>query len=160
MSILLWLWENASCALLARVQGGEGHSVEKRALAWTMVIESGHIPLCTRLGTCNRDLYGPLGLRHCNWVHKVMFEEMLRIWALMQVGVRVLSVEAGYWRTGSEVCTSPAWTWPVDSLTAQQDEGLSIGNVSTDDEELGELPWQGVFTALDAWKFGRSWYAW
>ena len=70
--------------LVPRPTRMEGPSSGERAVVWTLVIESGHIPFRTRLGTCNRDLYGPLCLRHVNWVHRVMLEDMLRIWALMQ----------------------------------------------------------------------------
>ena len=38
-------------------------SYDEQALVWTLLIESGHIPLRTILGTCSRDLYRPLRLR-------------------------------------------------------------------------------------------------
>ena len=38
-------------------------SYDERVLVWTLLIESGHIPLCTLLGNCSRDLYRPLRLR-------------------------------------------------------------------------------------------------
>ena len=39
-------------------------SAGERALVWTLVIASGHIPLRTGRGTCNRDLCGSLRLPH------------------------------------------------------------------------------------------------
>ena len=38
-------------------------SYDERVLVWTLLIESGHIPLRTLLGNCSRDLYRPLRLR-------------------------------------------------------------------------------------------------
>ena len=35
-------------------------SHDERARAWALLIESGHIPFRTMLGTCSRDLYRPL----------------------------------------------------------------------------------------------------
>ena len=53
------------------------HAVElshdERALVWTLLIESGHIPLRTMLGTCNRDLYRPLRRRLLVWVQRIIF---------------------------------------------------------------------------------------
>ena len=34
-------------------------SPDERALVWALLIESGHMPLRTILGTCSRDLYRP-----------------------------------------------------------------------------------------------------
>ena len=34
--------------------------------------------------TCNKDLHGPLRRRHLKWVHKIMFEDLLRVWSLLQ----------------------------------------------------------------------------
>ena len=34
-------------------------SYDDKVLVWALIIESGHIPLCTTLGTCSRDLYRP-----------------------------------------------------------------------------------------------------
>ena len=34
-------------------------SYDERSLVWTLLIESGHIPLRTLLGNCSRDLYRP-----------------------------------------------------------------------------------------------------
>ena len=42
-------------------------SHDERALVWAPLIESGHIPLRTMLGTCSRDLYRPLRLRLLAW---------------------------------------------------------------------------------------------
>ena len=63
-----------------------GPADEGRTLAWTLVIESGHTPLRTRLWTCNRDLCGQLRRRHVYWVPGVMFEDMIRVWALLRGG--------------------------------------------------------------------------
>ena len=38
-------------------------SHDERALVWALLIESGHIPFRTILGTCSRDLHRPLRLR-------------------------------------------------------------------------------------------------
>ena len=46
-------------------------SHEERALVWTLLIESGHIPLRTMLGTCNRDLYRPLRRVDCGFCYPV-----------------------------------------------------------------------------------------
>ena len=61
-----------------------GPADEGRTLARTLVIESGHTPLRTRLETCNRALNGPLRRRHVYWVPRVMFEDMIRVWALLR----------------------------------------------------------------------------
>ena len=45
-------------------------SHDERALAWALLIESGHIPLRTMLGTCSRDLYRPLRLRLLAWAQR------------------------------------------------------------------------------------------
>ena len=53
-----------------------GQSKEEGALAWAFIIQSGHIPLRTRLGTCNRDLYRPLRRRH--------LKDLYNVWTLIQ----------------------------------------------------------------------------
>ena len=64
------------------------HAVElshdERALAWALLIESGHIPLRTMLGTCSRDLYRPLLRRHLVWTQRIIFQEMYNVWTLIQ----------------------------------------------------------------------------
>ena len=57
---------------------------DERALVWTLLIESGHIPLRTMLGTCNRDLYRPLRLRLLAWAQQVVFQDLHHVWALLQ----------------------------------------------------------------------------
>ena len=59
-------------------------SHDERALAWALLIESGHIPLRTRLGTCSRDLYRPLRLRLLAWVKRIVFQDLFNVWALLQ----------------------------------------------------------------------------
>ena len=51
-------------------------SHDERALAWALLIESGHIPLRTMLGTCSRDLYRPLRLRLLAWAQRVVFQDL------------------------------------------------------------------------------------
>ena len=59
-------------------------SHDERALAWTLLIESGHIPLRTMLGTCSRDLYRPLRLRLLAWAQRVVFQDLHNVWAFLQ----------------------------------------------------------------------------
>ena len=59
-------------------------SHDERALAWALLIESGHIPLRTRLGTCSRDLYRPPRLRLLAWVQRIVFQDLCNVWALLQ----------------------------------------------------------------------------
>ena len=59
-------------------------SHDERALAWALLIESGHIPLRTMLGTCSRDLYRPLPLRLLPWAQLVVFPDLHNVWAVLQ----------------------------------------------------------------------------
>ena len=59
-------------------------SYDERVLVWTLLIESGHIPLRTLLGNCSRDLYRPLRLRLLAWAQQVVFQDLHHIWALLQ----------------------------------------------------------------------------
>ena len=59
-------------------------SHDERALAWALLIESGHIPLRTMLGTCSRDLHRPLRLRLLAWVQRVVFQDFHNVWVLLQ----------------------------------------------------------------------------
>ena len=59
-------------------------SFDERAFVWTLLIESGHIPLRTILGNCSRDLYRPLRLRLLAWVQQVVFQDLHHVWALLQ----------------------------------------------------------------------------
>ena len=59
-------------------------SYDERALVWTLLIESGHIPLRTILGNCSRDLYRPLRLRLLAWAQRVVFQDLHHVWALLQ----------------------------------------------------------------------------
>ena len=59
-------------------------SYDERALVWALLIESGHIPLRTILGTCGRDLYRPLRLRLLAWAQRVVFQDLHHVWALLQ----------------------------------------------------------------------------
>ena len=59
-------------------------SHDERALVWALVIESGHIPLRTMLGTCSRDLYRPLRLRVLAWAQRVVFQDLHNVWVLPQ----------------------------------------------------------------------------
>ena len=59
-------------------------SYDERALVWTLLIESGHIPLHTILGNCSRDLYRPLRLRLLAWAQQVVFRDLHHVWALLQ----------------------------------------------------------------------------
>ena len=70
--------------LVPRPAHAAGHSHEGRALAWSLIIESGHIPLCTRHGICSRDLYRPLRRRHLEWVQKIIFQDLHSVWALLR----------------------------------------------------------------------------
>ena len=53
-------------------------------LAWTLIIESGHIPLYTRLGTCNKALYRPLRWRHLMWTQRIIYQDLYNVWALLR----------------------------------------------------------------------------
>ena len=57
---------------------------DERALVWALLIESGHIPLRTILGTCSRDLYRPLRLRLLAWAQRVVFQDLHHVSALLQ----------------------------------------------------------------------------
>ena len=59
-------------------------SYDERALVCTLLIESGHIPLRTMLGTCSRDLYRPLRLRLLAWAQRVIFQDLYNVWAILQ----------------------------------------------------------------------------
>ena len=59
-------------------------SYDERALVWTLLIESGHIPLHTILGNCSRDLYRPLRLRLVAWAQRVVLQDRHHVWALLQ----------------------------------------------------------------------------
>ena len=59
-------------------------SYDERELVWTLLIESGHIPLRTILGNCSRDLYRPLRLRLLAWAQQVVFQDLHHVWALLQ----------------------------------------------------------------------------
>ena len=59
-------------------------SYDERFLVWTLLIESGHIPLRTLHGNCSRDLYRPLRLRLLAWAQQVVFQDLHHIWALLQ----------------------------------------------------------------------------
>ena len=59
-------------------------SHEEKALVWTLIIESGHIPLRTKLGTCNRDLYRPLRQRLLVWTQRIIFQDLHNVWKLIQ----------------------------------------------------------------------------
>ena len=58
-------------------------SYDDKVLAWALIIESGHIPIRTLLGTCSRDLYRPLRLRLA-WAQRVVFQDLHHVWALLQ----------------------------------------------------------------------------
>ena len=58
---------------------------DEAALVWVLLIESGHIPLRTILGTCSRDLYRPLRLRLLAWAQQVVFQNLHHVWAILQV---------------------------------------------------------------------------
>ena len=59
-------------------------SYDERVLVWTLLIESGHIPLRTLLGNCSRDLYRPLRLRLLAWAQQVVFQDLHKVWAILQ----------------------------------------------------------------------------
>ena len=61
-----------------------GPSQDEGALARALVIESGHIPFRTRLGTCNRELYRPLRRRHLVWTQRIIFQDLYNVWTLIQ----------------------------------------------------------------------------
>ena len=63
-------------------------SREENALAWTLIIESGHIPLHTRLGTCNKDLYRPLRWRHLMWMQRIIYQDLYNVGALLRANRR------------------------------------------------------------------------
>ena len=56
-------------------------SYDERVLEWTLLIESGHIPLRTILGNCSRDLYRPLRLRLLAWAQQVVFQDLHHVCA-------------------------------------------------------------------------------
>ena len=60
-------------------------SDDDKVLAWALIIESGHIPIRTLLGNCSRDLCRPLRLRLLAWAQRVVFQDLLHIWTLLQV---------------------------------------------------------------------------
>ena len=59
-------------------------SYDERVLVWTLLIESGHIPLRTLLGNCCRGLHRPLRLRLLAWAQQVVFQDLHHVWALLQ----------------------------------------------------------------------------
>ena len=59
-------------------------SYDERVLVWTLLIESGHIPLGTLLGNCSQNLYRPLRLRLLAWAQQIVFQDLHHIWALLQ----------------------------------------------------------------------------
>ena len=61
-----------------------GPSHEERGLVWTLIIESGHIPLRTKLGTCNRDMYRPLRQRLLVWTQRIIYQDLHNVWQLIQ----------------------------------------------------------------------------
>ena len=69
--------------MVPRPAHAAGPSHDENELAWTLIIESGHIPLRTMLGTCNRDLYRPLRWRHLVWTQRIIFQD-LYVWKLIQ----------------------------------------------------------------------------
>ena len=70
-----------ACPTVPRRTHASDLSHDERAFAWAMLIESGHIPLRTRLGTCSRDLYRPLRLRFLVWVQRVVLHN---VWTILQ----------------------------------------------------------------------------
>ena len=90
-SVTQWytLFTQSQCALLLVLWCQDGPlvaevSYDERALVWTLLIESGHIPLRTILGNCSRDLYRPLRLRLLAWAQQVVFQGLHHIWAILQ----------------------------------------------------------------------------
>ena len=69
--------------MVPRPAHAAGPSHEKE-LAWTLIIDSGQIPLRTRLGTCSRDLYRPLRRRHLMWTQRIIFQDLHNVWTLIQ----------------------------------------------------------------------------
>ena len=69
--------------LVARPTHTAGPSPDEQALAWTLIIESCHIPLRTRLGTCNRKLRRPLRRRQLERVQTIIFQDLHSVWALL-----------------------------------------------------------------------------
>ena len=59
-------------------------SYDERALVWSLLIGSGHIPLRTLLGNCSRDLYRHLRLRLLACAQQVVFQDLHHVWALLQ----------------------------------------------------------------------------
>ena len=57
---------------------------EEKAFDWSLIIESGYIPLRTRLGTCCRDLYMPLRLRFLGWLLRVAFRDILTLRSILR----------------------------------------------------------------------------
>ena len=70
--------------LVPRLVRMAGPSQDEGALAWALVIESGHIPLRTTLGTCNRELYRPLRRRHLVWTQKIILQDLYNVSTLIQ----------------------------------------------------------------------------
>ena len=70
--------------MVPRLVRAAGPSHVEKGLAWTLIIESGHIPLRTRFGTCNRDMYRPLRWRHLLWTQRIIFQDLQNVWTLKQ----------------------------------------------------------------------------
>ena len=59
-------------------------SYDDKVLVWALIVESGHIPLRTLLGTCSRDLHRPLRLRLLAWAQRVVFQDIHHVWTFLQ----------------------------------------------------------------------------
>ena len=73
-----------ACLMVPRRPLAAELSHDERALAWALLIHSGHIPHRMMLGTCSRDLYRPLRLRLLAWAQRVVFQDLHHVWALLQ----------------------------------------------------------------------------
>ena len=104
-----------------------GLSHEERALVWTLLIESGHIPLRTRLGTCNRDLYRPLRWRYLVWTQRIIFQDLYNVWKLIQAN-------RGWWDREDQ-----SLLWPMRVLTLDANTQHPL-QVHTRDASTQHLP--------------------
>ena len=82
--------------LVPRPTHTTGPSPDEQALAWTLIIESGHIPRRTRLGISSRELRRPLRRRQVEWVQEITFQVLHSVWALLQANTgRAAAAVAG-----------------------------------------------------------------
>ena len=89
-------------------------SYDQRVLLWTLLIESGHIPLRTLLGNCSRDLYRPLRLRLLAWAQQVVFQDLSP-----HLGTSASQIKVEIHCSRSWLCSFPfkVYVMPLDKIT-------------------------------------------